>query len=186
MNRIDSLMNLIRSRRSVRQFRPEPVPRESIMNCIEAARLAPSADNVQPWRFLILDDPVKKAAFSEAVFSGIYRPTRWAAQAPVIIALIADISIIAHRIGGGIQKIPFHMIDIGICGEHLVLAAQAQGIGSCWIGWFNAKKARKCLNLPQKYAVCELIALGYPDEAHKPKTRKMKSSDLLVRWNAWS
>ena len=183
MEKFQTLMDIIKRRRSIRKFESISVPRDKIIACIEAAMFAPSAENIQPWRFHILDDPGQKSAFCEEVFSGIYRPTRWAMQAPVIIALIADVNMLAHKIGGGIQKIPFHMIDIGICGEHLVLAAQAQDIASCWIGWFDAKKAQKFLKLRKNKTVCELIALGYPDSSCKPKTRKLKSIDQLITWN---
>jgi len=104
----------ILKRRSTRVFEPRPVERGKILSCIEAARVAPSAENIQPWRFLIFDDQDKKNEFLKEVTKGIYRHTKWAFSAPVIIVLIAETSIIAHKIGGTIQKIPFHVLDIGI------------------------------------------------------------------------
>lgn len=176
----------IAERRSVRRFADRPVEREKILTCLEAAKHAPSADNVQPWRFIVIDDPAVRDEFAERVFSGIYSATRWAAKAPVLIALAADRNIIAHGVAAVIQKIPYYMIDIGICGEHIVLQAQHMGLGTCWIGWFNARKADKFFHLPPKMRICELIALGYPEKSYSPRNKKIKNGGRMVQFNTWS
>jgi nitroreductase len=177
------VLPVILNRRSVRRFDPKPVEREKILTCIEAARLAPSAENVQPWRFLVIDDPEIKSAFGEAAFSGIYRRTRWALKAPVIVVLLAQPDLLANRIGRFIQKIPFYLLDLGISGEHLVLQAQELGLGTCWIGWFDIKKTRQFFKLPKSIKVCQLMALGYPEKAWKAKPHNRKPLDDLVRFN---
>lgn len=159
-----SFLQLIQSRRSVRKYLDQPVEREKILHCIEAARLAPSAENVQPWRFIIIDDPAQKDEFSNQAFSGIYSPTHFAAKAPVIIVMLAKPDILANRIGKQIQGIHFYFIDSGIAGEHLVLQAAELGLGTCWIGWFNTKKVRKFFNIPRSYQIISLISMGYPEE----------------------
>jgi len=179
-----NLINLIKSRRSIRKFQEKPVERDKILTCIEAARFAPSAENKQPWRFLILDDKKIKNQFCDSVFSGIYFPTRWAKKAPVIIVIIADLDLMAHRIGGRVQKTPFYYIDIGIAGEHFILQAQENGLGTCWIGWFNIKKAQQVLNLPKGKKVCQLIALGYP-EKRKGIRKKIKKPKEIAFFNKW-
>jgi nitroreductase len=156
------LERLVQDRRSVRRFLEEPVPREKITACLEAARLAPSAENVQPWRFVVLDDPAVRAEFSRAVFGGIYSPTRFAAKAPVLILVLSKPDIMANRLGKQVQGVAFHLIDIGIAGEHIVLAAQEQGIGTCWIGWFNPRRARKFFGIPRSYKPVAILAMGYP------------------------
>ena len=164
---------LYRGRRSIRQFQPKPVPRELLMRLADAARLAPSATNVQPWRFIIIDDPKLKEAFSGAAFSGIYSQTKFAARAPVLILVLSKPAIVANRIGKQIQGIAFHLIDIGIAGEHLVLAAQEQGLGTCWIGWFNPRRVRKFFKIPRSYKPIVVIAMGYPEKTElRPKARK--------------
>lgn len=178
------LIDLIRKRRSIRKFKEKQVERDAIIKCIEAARFAPSADNKQPWRFLILDDQKRKTEFCEAAFSGIYASTRWAKKAPVIIVIIADIDFLAHRIGGRVQKVPFYFIDIGIAGEHFILQAQQLDLGTCWIGWFNLNKAQKILNLPRGKKVCQLIALGYPEQ-EKGIRKKVKKLDDIAFFNTW-
>jgi nitroreductase len=140
---VKSFLELVQSRRSIRKYQDKPVEREKILQCIEAARLAPSAENVQPWRFIILDDPEIIRQMSDQAFSGIYSPIRFAAKAPVIVVILAKLDILANRIGKQIQGTQFYLLDIGIAGEHLVLQAQELGLGSCWIGWFNARKIKK-------------------------------------------
>jgi nitroreductase len=171
---------LVKSRRSIRRYLDKPVEREKILTCIEAARLAPSADNVQPWRFLIIDDPDLKAQFSKEVFSGIYFVTKFAAKAPVLIMILARLDIIANRIGKQIQNIHYYYIDIGIAGEHIVLQAEELGLGTCWIGWFNPRKARKFLKIPRKYKIVSLMAMGYYER--KPSRERIRKKLEEIVW----
>ncbi len=180
----NSLLQLIRSRRSIRSYQQKAVEREKIVQCLEAARLAPSAENVQPWRFLVLDDPAVIQQFSREAFSGIYAPTRFAAKAPVIIIILAKLDILANRIGSQIQGVNFYLLDIGIAGEHLVLQAQELGLGTCWIGWFNGRKIRKFFNIPRSYKIVALISMGYP-ERQPTRQRKRYNLDEIAWFNAF-
>jgi nitroreductase len=176
------LERLIAERRSVRRYLDRPVAREKIEACLEAARLAPSAENVQPWRFIVIDDPKLKEAFSAEAFSGIYSMTKFAAQAPALILVLSKPDIVANRIGKQIQGVPFHLVDIGIAGEHFVLAAQEQGLGTCWIGWFNPRRVRKFFRIPRAYKPVVLIALGYP-EATEPRPKKRNELSEIAWFN---
>jgi nitroreductase len=168
-----SVREIIAQRRSIRRYLDKPVEREIIMECLEAARLAPSADNVQPWRFLVIDDPGLKERFSREAFSGIYSISKFAAKAPVLIVILARLDILAHRIGKQIQNVHFYLIDTGIAGEHFVLQAEELGLGTCWVAWFNSRKARRVLNVPKKYKIISLLALGhYETRPQKEKKRK--------------
>ncbi len=162
--------DLVEARRSVRHYLPTPVDREKITACLEAARMAPSAHNAQPGRFLVIDDPELKDRFAKEVFSGIYKTTMFAAQAPVLIVILGKPDLLADRIGSVLQGIPYLSIDIGIAGEHIALQARELGLGTCWIGWFNYKKARRFLKVPRSYKVMALMAMGY----HEPKPPKEK------------
>lgn len=175
-----SVKELIAKRRSIRRYLDMPVEREKIFACLEAARLAPSADNVQPWRFLVIDDPQLKDKFSRKVFSGIYSVTKFAAKAPVLILILARLDIIANRIGKQIQGINFYLIDTGIAGEHIVLQAEELGLGTCWIGWFNSRKARKVLQIPKKYKIVSLLSMGYYDK--RPQKEKKRKSLEDISW----
>jgi nitroreductase len=171
---------LVQNRRSIRRYLDKPVEREKILTCIEAARLAPSADNVQPWRFLIIDDPELKGRLAAEVFSGIYSISRFARNAPIIIVVLARLDIIANRIGKQIQNIHYYLIDIGIAGEHLVLQAQELGLGTCWIGWFNIRRARKILKIPHKYKIVSMMALGYYEK--RPSKEKKRKTLQDIAW----
>jgi len=177
-------LQLVQGRRSIRRYLPRPVEKEKILTCLEAARLAPSAENAQTWRFVVLDDPELKARFSRAAFSGIYASTKFAAAAPVLILILAKLDFVANRLGKQIQKIPFFLIDIGIAGEHLVLQAEELGIGTCWIGWFHFRKARKVLGIPRKYKIVSLMAMGYYEK--KPSREQLRKPLEDVAWfNGW-
>lgn len=182
---MEKVLAIIRERRSLRKFADQPVAREAILTCLEAARLAPSADNIQPWRFVVLDDPEVKEAFGKEAFSGIYRVTRWAVRAPVIVVLLAELNVFAHRMGKAVQGTPFYLLDLGIAGEHVVLQAQAMGLGTCWIGWFDAKRTKKFLGIPGRVRVCGLLAVGYPLSGWQPKLQRRKKAEEIVFFNAW-
>lgn len=179
------ILEVIQSRRSVRKFSHRSVPRDLIQTCLSAAHLAPSAENAQPWRFLVLDEPEKIDLFSKKAFSGLYTPTRWAASAPVLIVVLADLDFLANKAGRFITGMPYYLIDIGIAGEHLVLQAEREGLGTCWIGWFDMKKAHRFLKLPKRIRVCEIIAMGYPDTVFSSQ-KKRKPIEQIVHWNGWT
>ena len=171
---------LVAGRRSVRRYLDKPVDREQVRACLEAARLAPSAENVQPWRFLVVDDPALKARFAEEVFSGIYSMSRFGGRAPVLVLVLARLDIIANRLGRHIQGVPFYLIDIGIAGEHLVLQAEELGLGACWIGWFNSRRARKFFRIPRRYKIVCLLSLGYPET--RARTEKKRKPLPEIAW----
>ena len=176
------LQRLIQTRRSVRRFKSDPVPREMLIQCVEAARLAPSAENVQPWRFVIVDDPQLKDELAKKAFSGIYSATRWASKAPVLVVILAELDILANRLGKQITGLHYYLIDIGIGGEHFVLQAHELGLGSCWIGWFSQKGVRKALNVPRKYKPVLMLAVGFPDVV-KFKEKKRRTLDDICWFN---
>ena len=156
------LQKILFQRRSIRRYLPQPVEREKVLACLRAAQAAPSSQNSQPWRFLVIDDPELKARFAEAAFSGIFASTRFAAAAPVFILLLAKLDFIAGRVGRQIQGVPYNLLDIGIAGEHIVLQAEELGLKTCWIGWFDIRKARKCLKIPRKYKIVAMHRKAAP------------------------
>ena len=173
---------LVRNRRSVRRYLDRPVEREKVLACLEAARLAPSAENVQPWRFLVIDDPDVKQRYSATAFSGIYSFSRFAAKAPVLIVILARPDLLANRIGKQIQDVSFYLIDIGISGEHFALQAEELGLGTCWVGWFNSRRTRKFFNIPRQYKIVCVMALGYP-EARSPREKNRKTLAEIAWFN---
>ena len=173
---------ILRGRRSIRRYLPTPVDPEKIRACLEAARLAPSAHNAQPWRFIVVDEPGLKDRLTAAAFSGIYSGSKFAARAPVLIVLLAKREFVAHHLGGRLQNISYHFIDMGIAGEHIVLQAEEFGLATCWMGWFNYRRVRKVLKIPRKFKVVAMMAVGY---AEKRPTRESprKTFEEVVSFN---
>jgi len=178
-NNRSPFQKLVEERRSIRRYIDKPVEREKILACLEAARLAPSADNAQPWRFLVLDDVDLKERFCDKVFTGIYSISKFAKRAPVLIVILARLNLIAHRVGKQIQDIHFHLLDIGIAGEHIVLQAKEMGLGTCWIGWFNSRKARKFLKISRAYKIISLISIGYYEHTPTKQKKRKKLADIV-------
>jgi len=177
-------LKLCRTRRSVRRFADRPVERERIEICLEAARRAPAADNLQPWRFIVFDDPEKKAQLAAAVFRGAYALSKRLAHAPVLVGLLIKENLLVNKVAGAIQGTQWQLVDAGIGGEHFVLAAAEQGLGTCWIGWFDGRALVKRLGLRGRgYRAVALIALGYPAVDVSPNERPRKSLSEIAFWN---
>ena len=152
----------IETRHSIRKFENKPVEREKITECLEAARLAPSACNSQPWHYIVIDDPQIKEQFCKEAFSGIYKMSAWAANAPVLVAVVSDRGNFISRIGNWFRSTEFFLVDQGISGEHFVLRAWELGLGTCWMGWLDSTKAAKFFKLPAGKKIEHLFAVGYP------------------------
>ncbi len=179
-----TLLDLIKHRKSIRDFLDKPVEREKIMMCLEAARLAPSATNLQPWKFIVVDDKQLKDKLCKAAFSGIYSINSFCKTAPVIVVVISEKSKFLTRIGGIFRDTKYYLIDIGIAGEHLVLQAEDLGLGTCWIGWFNERALKSVLNISQRKKIDVVIALGYYDREKLGKGHSRRSIDKIVSFNS--
>jgi len=178
-------IELCRRRRSVRRFLDKPVEKEKINLCLEAARLAPSACNSQPWKFIVVDEPALKNKLADAAFGGAYSTNLFAKKAPVIIAVVSEKSSFIASVGAFLRNTRYYLIDIGIAAEHLVLQAAELGLGTCWLGWFNEKAAKKILKVPDSRRIDILIALGYPDgeSPHEPHPKKRKPISEISSYN---
>ena len=178
-------LDLVRHRRSVRSFLDAPVAREKIMTCLEAARLAPSDSNSQPWKFIVVDDREMKNRLCNSAFSGIYAVNSFCKTAPVIIAVVSEKSKFLARIGGMFRGTQFYLIDIGITCEHLILEAEDLGLGTCWIGWFNENAVKSVLNIPRGKKVDILIALGYYPKDDLGPEHGRESMDKIASFNSY-
>lgn len=172
-------LELVGRRRSVRSYALKPVPREVIDRCCEAARLAPSACNSQPWSFIVLDDRDVLATLAERAFSGVYGMNSFVKQAPALIAVLTERSAYSALLGGYLRGTQYSLIDIGIACEHLVLQAAEEGIGTCWLGWFNERAVKAVLKLPRSARIDIMISLGYP--AQDKEGRKARKSLEQIR-----
>ncbi len=180
-----ALLDLIKHRKSVRNFLDRPVEREKIMLCLEAARLAPSTSNSQPWRFVVVDDKQLKNKLCDAAFGGLYFINSFCKTAPVIVVIISEKSKFLTRIGGMFRGVKYYLIDIGITGEHFVLQAEELGLGTCWIGWFNERAVKSVLNIPQHKKIDVLIALGYYDREKLGPEHGREPMDRITSFNTY-
>ena len=172
---------LILQRQSDRRYdASRKVSREDIMKCLEAARLAPSACNSQPWKFVVVDSPeLLPDMASAAAGMGM---NKFAAQAPVIVAVVLEKMNFTARIGSVIKDKEYRLLDIGIAVEHFCLQAAELGLGTCIMGWFDEKKVARLLEVKNR-RIPLLIALGHPEGDTREKVRK--SIDEMSSWNKY-
>ena len=178
------ILKTIQTRQSVRNYSPAPVEKEKLERCLEAARLAPSACNAQPWRFIVVDKPDLKQEVGGAAKHMGFGMNRFVDEAPVIVAIVMEPANVTSEFGSKIKRKHYPLMDIGIAAEHFCLQATAEGLGTCMLGWLNEKKAKKALNIPSRRRVPLLISVGYP-AIDKQKSRKRKALDKIVSYNAY-
>ena len=170
---------ILGGRRSIRRYLPTPVEPEKLQACLEAARVAPSAHNVQPWRFIVVDDPGLKDRLAEAAFSGVYSGSKFAARAPILLVLLARPGKAVVRLGSLIQGVPYFLLDIGIAGEHVVLQAEELGLATCWMGWFDYRRARKVLAIPRTFKLVAMMPLGYAEKRPQREPPRRVYEDIV-------
>lgn len=160
-------------------FDEREINKKVLKEVIESSRLAPSASNVQPWRFVVVTDKEKVNQIFETSLGGIVSNS-WARTAPVFIVACVKKSLLVHRLGGGWKNIPYHFLDMGAAIEHILLKATELGVGTCWIGWFNEKAIRKILHIPKSIDIVSLIAIGYESRQSKERPReRLKVNEIL-------
>jgi len=170
------VLEIIKERRSIRKYKTKPVENEKINKVLEAARLAPSANNQQPWHFILVTKPEAKESLRAA-----FKPERqWLMQAPAIIVACADPKKAWKRNDGE----EYWKVDAAIAMQNLVLAATELGLGTCWIAVFNEKAVKKALNMPKHIRVVAMTPLGYPDEDKGPVTDR-KTLNEIVHFEKW-
>jgi nitroreductase len=179
---MNNFLELVKKRTSCRQYLEKDVPEEKINYCLSAAKHAPSACNKQPWRFIVVKDKeLRDLICKKALLPGL--PMPWLQQVPVIVVVCAKTSFITHSFASILSGIKYHLIDIGIAGEHFVLAAETQNLGTCWIGWFKEKQVKKILSIPKNIKVLSLISLGYSaDNTTSPKKKNIEEFTYRDTW----
>lgn len=161
---------VIRKRRSIREYENRDVEEDKLKRILEAARIAPSAANIQPWRFIA----IRNAGVKKELKAAYDRPWFW--TAPVVICA-CGITGEAWRRSDGKSYLD---VDVAIAMDHLILAATAEGLGTCWIGAFDPTEVKKILHLPVGIEPIALTPLGYPAASPNPKRRK--SWEEVIRY----
>jgi nitroreductase len=179
-----AFLDLVRQRRSVRRFRPDPVPRTLLADLVEAVRLAPSACNSQPWRLILVDDPARRAQVAAATTDALTRLNRFVADAPLLAVFALRQPRTAARIGRLLTGRDYPLIDLGAAAEHFCLAAAEIGLGTCLLGWFHERRIRRLLGVPRGIRIGLVVAVGFPAEA-PPTAATRLPADAMHAWNAW-
>jgi nitroreductase len=176
-------LELVQSRQSDRAYLDKPVEKEKIERILEAARLAPSACNAQPWKFVVVTDSEKRMQIADATASKLLSMNHFTKQAPVQLVLVEENANFTSSVGGMLTNKHYPHIDLGIVASHICLAAADEGLGSCMIGWCDEKKVRKVLDIPGNKRVMLVILLGY--SAQKLREKKRKSKEEIVSWDKY-
>jgi len=189
-----TVMEAIKKRRSIRKFKPDPVPEEVISLMLEAARLAPSGSNRQPWRFQVITDrTLREKIFNEATFGA-----RHILEAPLMI--VCGSELLTYVKGNPLAPpgseylmaeneewenikpfIPDAQMNTAIAVEHMVLAATATGLGTCWVQRIRPGQLAKILEWPRHIVVFALLLMGYPLEEPVPKPRLALEEIVIKR-----
>lgn len=179
-------MTEIESRRSIRTYLDRPVEDEKLQRLLEAARLAPSGSNTQPWAFIV----IKSAETRRKVAAAVHNQG-WMAQAPVQIACVADIRARLAEDGKPLhlteespqEELKQVIRDTSIAAEHIVLEAQSLGLSTCWAAWFRQDDLRPVLGVPEdKYILCVLM-VGYSDS--HPAARPRRPLESMIHTEKW-
>jgi len=170
MNVIDA----IKTRKSVRAYLDKPVENEKLDTILKAARLAPSAVNLQEWRFVVVRDSDKRKKLVEAA-----KGQTFVGEAPVVLVACAETD--NHVMTCGQLCYP---IDVAIALDHITLAAVELGLGTCWIGKFDEKKVKEILGIPEEIRVVGLMPLGYPSDPSLVEKRRLPL-EKIVKYERW-
>ena len=179
------ILQPILTRRSIRKYRDTPVEDDKIQAMLVSARLAPSGNNSQPWNFIIAKSEATRKKIAEACYN-----QTWMTQAPVFIVCVADIRTrikgqVAFEVDDQSPEPALKKIirDTAIAVEHLVLQAEALGLATCWVGYFDQQDIRPLLNIPSDLYVLAVIPVGYADE--HPSARPRKALEDIVYYETW-
>ncbi|UCD07313.1 MAG: nitroreductase family protein [Candidatus Aenigmatarchaeota archaeon] len=170
-------MECIRERRSVRNYKPDPIPEDIIKEIIEAATHAPSSGNVQDWEFIVVKNPETKMKVAAAAWE-----QNFIVSAPVVLVVCSDLDRISAAYGSRGETL-YSIQNTSAAIQNILLAAWEKEVGSCWIGAFNENKIRDTLVLPSNVRPLAIITLGYPAEvSKKPRRRDVKEVLHMERW----
>ncbi|MDI6855911.1 MAG: nitroreductase family protein [Candidatus Thermoplasmatota archaeon] len=166
----------IKARRSIRSYKSEPIPEDKLRKVLSAARLAPSAKNLQPWKFIVVRDEETKRKLV-----GACNNQKFIAEAPVVIVACALPDEAFAFLGGYTSS---WLLDLGIAFEHIMLQATEEGFATCWVGSFKEEKVKEVLGIPANIRVVALTPLGYANEV--PEARARKQLEEIVCYDKWS
>lgn len=177
-------LELVQKRYSVRSYTEDPVPRDLLTRAIEAARLAPSASNTQPWQFVVVDDEELRRTIGDACRGPAGTFNKFVASAPALVVVLESWGDAKTALAGKLTGQRYSAYDIGMAVEHFCLQAAEDNLGTCILGWFNAKRVRRILSIPRSLRPALIVSVGYP-KANKIPKKKRKEVRAITHWNGW-
>ena len=167
-------MELVKHRYSVRHYLPKPVEPEKLELILEAARLAPSSHNSQPWQFVVVQDKEKIRQISQAMPLNTGQFINgWIAEVPLVIVALGKPQTFTHKVIKYFAQ-DNHILDVAIAMDHMVHQATELGLGTCWIGWYDKKSVIKILGLPKQSEVVALLTIGYAADGLSPEAIELR------------
>ncbi len=177
-------LELAQKRQSCRAYDERPVEPEKVARCLAAVRLAPSACNSQPWKFVVVNDPDLRKTVAQATFGPVLSFNSFTMQAPVLIAIVSERQKLTAKIGNIVRKKSFNQMDVAIAAEHFCLAATELGLGTCIIGWFDEQALKETLAVPNRKRVELILTVGYP-ASDETRPKKRKPLEEITSWNRY-
>ena len=165
---------VIKTRRSIRSYKDTPIQEKVMERVLEATRISPSGHNRQFWKFYIVENEEKKEAIAKACGEQM-----WIAEAPAVIVAVGY--HIPYSRGGYMGDMTF-MMDVSIAFTQLILAARAEGLGTCWIGAFRNDEVKAAMDLPEDENVVAVTPIGFPDKGVFSENTSRKSLEEITEW----
>ncbi|NDW11381.1 NAD(P)H nitroreductase [Bacteroides sp. 214] len=182
MNKYNSFLELVAARQSDRAYdKTRAIEPEKLERILEAGRLAPSACNAQPWKFIVITDTELAVKVGKAT-AGLGM-NKFAKDAPVHILVVEESANISSKLGGKFKNKHFPLIDLGIAAAQICLAAENEGLGSCMLGWFDEKEIKKLTGIPESKRLILDITIGYTVKDKRKKIRKSK--EKVISYNRY-
>ncbi len=175
------LYQALQDRRSVRKYQADDIPADTITRLLNAARVAPSWSNLQCWKFIVVRDPETRSRLAESLPDKNPAKRAMKEQAPVTVVLCADPKESGAQYSENFLN--YYMLDAGLAMQQFMLAAHAEGLGTCWVGWFDEAKVRETCRIPADQRVVALTPLGVP--AVQPSPRPRKELGEIAYADAW-
>jgi len=175
---MEEFFDLINKRQSCRKYLDKPVEKEKLIKCIEAARIAPSACNSQPWHFIVVNN--KELSSKVAMCAQDKVMNKFTSECQSFVIIVEESGNLTSRAGALMKQQDYRSVDLGIATEHLCLSATEQNLGTCILGWFNEKELKKLLNINKLKRIRLVVAIGYPENNETRKKIRKNIDEILT------
>ena len=175
---MEEFFDLINKRQSCRKYLDKPVEKEKLIKCIEAARIAPSACNSQPWHFIVVNNKELSSKVAMCVQDKVMN--KFTSECKSFIIIVEESGNLTSRAGALMKQQDYRSVDLGIATEHLCLSATEQNLGTCILGWFNEKELKKLLNINKLKRIRLVVAIGYPENNETRKKIRKDIDEILT------